>query len=84
MNVKYGETEMGVGTVVGADIIAGFTGFDANNMKKAMGAAMDGLRTAVTGLALGAIETSAGIFWRWCCGWYCKRKGYCSKNGSYL
>ena len=60
-NVKYGETEMGVGTVTGADIIAGFTGFDANNMKKAMGAAMDGLRTAVTGLALGAIEQVPGF-----------------------
>jgi len=60
-NVKYGETEMGVGTVTGADIIAGFTGFDANNMKKAMGAALDGLRTAVTGLALGAIEQVPGF-----------------------
>ena len=60
-NVKYGETAMGVGTVTGADIIAGFTGFDANNMKKAMGAAMDGLRTAVTGLALGAIEQVPGF-----------------------
>jgi len=59
--VKYGETEMGVGTVTGADIIAGFTGFDANNMKKAMGAAMDGLRTAVTGLALSAIEQVPGF-----------------------
>ena len=59
--VKYGETEMGVGTVTGADIIAGFTGFDANNMKKAMGAALDGLRTAVTGLALGAIEQVPGF-----------------------
>ena len=60
-NVKYGETAMGVGTITGADIIAGFTGFDANNMKKAMGAAMDGLRTAVTGLALGAIEQVPGF-----------------------
>jgi hypothetical protein len=59
--VKYGETEMGIGTVVGADIIAGFTGFDANNMKKAMGAAMDGLRTAVTGLALQAVEMVPGF-----------------------
>jgi len=60
-NVKYNETEMGIGTVAGADIIAGFTGFDANNMKKAMGAAMDGLRTAVTGLALSAIEQVPGF-----------------------
>jgi len=59
--VKYGETEMGVGAVVGADIIAGFTGFDTNNMKKAAGAAMDGLRTAVTGLALNAIEQVPGF-----------------------
>ena len=60
-NVKYGETEMGVGTVTGADIIAGFTGFDANNMKKAMGTVMDGLRTAFTGAALKMVDMVPGF-----------------------
>lgn len=59
--VKYGETEMGVGTVTGAEVIGGFTGFNADSMKNAMGAAMDGLRTAVTGLALSAIEQVPGF-----------------------
>lgn len=59
--VKYGETEMGVGTVTGADVIGGFTGFNADSMKNAMGAAMDGLRTAVTGLALDAIQMVPGF-----------------------
>ena len=59
--VKYGDTEMGVGTVAGADIIGGFTGFNAESFKKAAGAAMDGLRTAVTGLALSAVEQVPGF-----------------------
>jgi hypothetical protein len=33
-NVKYNETEMGIGATLGADVIAGFTGFDTNEMKK--------------------------------------------------
>ena len=53
---------MGVGTVTGADIIGGFTGFNAESFKKAAGAAMDGLRTAVTGLALERSRTGARIF----------------------
>ncbi len=59
--LKYGETEMGVGTVTGADIIGGFTGLNAESFKKAAGAAMDGLRTAVTGLALSAVEQVPGF-----------------------
>ena len=59
--VKYGDTEMGVGTVAGADIIGGFTGLNAESFKKAAGAAMDGLRTAVTGLALSAVEQVPGF-----------------------
>ena len=59
--VKYGETEMGVGTVTGADVIGGFTGLNAESFKKAAGAAMDGLRTAVTGLALSAVEQVPGF-----------------------
>lgn len=59
--VKYQETQMGVGTVTGADIIGGFTGLNAESFKKAAGAAMDGLRTAVTGLALSAIEQVPGF-----------------------
>ena len=59
--VKYGETEMGVGTVTGAEIIGGFTGLNAESFKKAAGAAMDGLRTAVTGLALSAVEQVPGF-----------------------
>ena len=52
---------MGVGTVTGADIIGGFTGLNAESFKKAAGAAMDGLRTAVTGLALSAVEQVPGF-----------------------
>lgn len=59
--VKYEETQMGVGTVAGAEVIGGFTGFNADSMKNAMGAAMDGLRTAVTGLALNAVEMVPGF-----------------------
>ena len=59
--LKYGETEMGVGTVTGADIIGGFTGLNAESFKKAAGAAMDGLRTAVTGLAMSAVEQVPGF-----------------------
>ena len=59
--LKYGETQMGVGTVTGADIIGGFTGLNAESFKKAAGAAMDGLRTAVTGLALSAVEQVKGF-----------------------
>ena len=59
--VKYEETQMGVGTVTGAEVIGGFTGFNADSMKNAMGAAMDGLRTAVTGLALDAVEMVPGF-----------------------
>ena len=61
--VKYGETEMGVGTVTGADVIAGFmdSGMSTDQFKKAGGAVMDGLRTAVTGLALTAIEQVPGF-----------------------
>ncbi len=59
--VDYKGTQMGVGTVAGADIIGGFTGFNADSFKKAAGAAMDGLRTAVTGLALSAVEQVPGF-----------------------
>ena len=52
---------MGVATVTGADVIGGFTGLNAESFKKAAGAAMDGLRTAVTGLALSAVEQVPGF-----------------------
>ena len=59
--LKYGETEMGVGTVTGADIIGGFTGLNAESFKKAAGAAANGLRTAVTGMAMSAVEQVPGF-----------------------
>ena len=59
--VKYGEAEMGVGTVAGANVIGGFTGFNADSMKNAMGAAMDGLKTALTGMSLKMADMVPGF-----------------------
>ena len=60
--VKYGETEMGVGTVTGADVIGGFTGFNAESMKKAMGAAW---RASNRRYRIGYVrlENGAGVCW---------------------
>jgi hypothetical protein len=60
-NVKYNETEMGIGATLGADVIAGFTGFDTNEMKKIGGKALEALRVGVTGLAVTAIEQVPGF-----------------------
>ena len=60
-SLDYKGTEMGVGTVMGAEVIAGFTGFNQESMKNAMSAAADAFRTAVTGLAIKAVEMVPGF-----------------------
>ena len=62
-NVKYGETEIGVGAIVGADIIAGFMeqGVSMDQFKKSVGPALEGLRAGVTKLAVTAVEQVPGF-----------------------
>ena len=59
--VGYSEAEMGVGTVIGADIIAGFTGFDVENFEKAAGPMMEGLRTGLNQMAVKVIDNVPGF-----------------------
>ena len=59
--VKYGETELGVGATTGADIIGGFSNMDVENFKKAGGKFMEGLKTGITSMAIGALENVPGF-----------------------
>ena len=52
---------MGVGATTGADIIGGFSNMDVENFKKAGGKFMEGLKTGITSMAMGALENVPGF-----------------------